>query len=93
MGSNVSVKSARTEIIKDTINAVFYKKAVIKNEYTQLTLVCKGDYGIDAGMVLPQVCELFVAKQRDVRVGQSFAQALERRSGHDRIPEPIHAAD
>jgi len=46
LGKNVSIVSAKTEFISEVINAVAYKKDKIENKCSQLTLLCKGDYGI-----------------------------------------------
>lgn len=46
LGHQMKIISARQERINTVINATFYKKEVIKDDYTQLTLNCKGDYGI-----------------------------------------------
>ena len=40
----------------------------------------------------PQVTQFFRREQRDVRAGRLFAQTQQRRRGHDRIAQPIHAA-
>jgi alpha-glucosidase len=46
LGKKVVVKSAKTEKVNSTIAAINYKKDIISNVYNQLTLNCKGDYGI-----------------------------------------------
>lgn len=46
LGKRASIISAKTEAINETINAVVYKKDKIENKCNQLTLACKGDYGI-----------------------------------------------
>jgi hypothetical protein len=43
-------------------------------------------------MIFPQVRQLFRAKQRDARVRKFFAQTQQRRRGHHRVAEPVHAA-
>jgi hypothetical protein len=47
---------------------------------------------VHAGMLLPQVRQLLVRKQSDVRIRQRFAEALQRWRGHDGVAQPIHAA-
>src|SRR4029077_13908887 len=46
LGDNASVTSSKTEKINTTINAINYIKAIIPDEYNQLTLNCKPDYAI-----------------------------------------------
>ena len=46
LGNNVKVISAKTEKVNTTINAIDYIKDIIPDIYNQLTLNCKGDYGI-----------------------------------------------
>jgi alpha-glucosidase len=46
LGKNVQVASSKQEAINETINAVNYKKDKVENKCNQLTIVCKGDYGI-----------------------------------------------
>lgn len=46
LGKSVQVSSAKTQAVKESINAVCYKKARIENNFNQLTLNCKGDYGV-----------------------------------------------
>jgi alpha-glucosidase len=46
LGDNAQVMSTKKENINITIPALFYKKDSIQDNYTQLTLNCKGDYGI-----------------------------------------------
>lgn len=46
LGDKASVTSAKTDKVATTINAINYKKKVIQDNYNQLILNCKGDYGI-----------------------------------------------
>ena len=46
LGDNATITSSKTEKINTTISALNYIKATIPDEYNQLTLNCKGDYGI-----------------------------------------------
>jgi alpha-glucosidase len=46
LGDNAKIKSANSEKITTQIQAINYKKAIIPDEYNQLTINCKGDYGI-----------------------------------------------
>ncbi len=46
LGENVKITSSPIQHISTTISTVNYKKALIKDNYTQLTLNCKGDYSV-----------------------------------------------
>ena len=46
LGTNAIVAESKNEIKSRTFNPVNYYKSSIKDEYNQLTLHCKGDYGV-----------------------------------------------
>jgi len=46
LGDNAKISSSKTEKINNKIAALHYKKDTIVDNYSQLTLNCKGDYGI-----------------------------------------------
>ena len=46
LGDNAAVSSAPTKKVNAVINAINYKKATITDQYNELTLHCKGDYGV-----------------------------------------------
>lgn len=46
LGDKASVTSAKTDKVNTTFNAINYKKTTIVDNYNQLTLNCKGDYGV-----------------------------------------------
>ena len=46
LGDNAGISSAPIKKVATTINALNYKKAVIPDVYNELTLNCKGDYGV-----------------------------------------------
>ena len=46
LGSNISVISAKQQKMSAMFPALFYKKDSVENNYTQLTVTCKGDYGV-----------------------------------------------
>jgi alpha-glucosidase len=46
LGDNAKIISSNTEKINTLIAAIYYKKASIPDEYNQLTIKCKGDYGV-----------------------------------------------
>jgi alpha-glucosidase len=46
LGADPKISSSKMEKVKRTINAINYKKDVIPDEYNQLTVRLKGDYGL-----------------------------------------------
>ena len=46
LGDHPKIISAKTATVNTIINTPFYKKKSIIDNYNQLTLQCKGDYGI-----------------------------------------------
>ena len=46
LGNEPKVTSSKMEKVKKEISAINYKKATIPDEYNQLTIRCKGDFGI-----------------------------------------------
>ncbi len=46
LGSHVKIISSKTETVNSVFNTPFYKKKSVTNNYNQLTIHCKGDYGI-----------------------------------------------
>ncbi|WP_426669559.1 glycoside hydrolase family 97 protein [Mucilaginibacter sp. McL0603] len=46
LGKNVVVKSAKTVAVNQAIKTPIYKKAEVKDNYNQLVLTFKGDYGL-----------------------------------------------
>ena len=46
LGDNAKISSSKTEKVDQVITAINYKKAKIVDQYNQLTINCKGDYGI-----------------------------------------------
>ena len=46
LGNKPQITSAKTEKVNTTIAAIHYIKDVIPDVYNQLTLNCKGDYGV-----------------------------------------------
>jgi hypothetical protein len=55
-------------------------------------LFAESDHFIDEWKSAPKVGELFQREQRDVSLGQRFAEALESGERHDRIAQPIDSA-
>jgi alpha-glucosidase len=46
LGDNVKIVSSGNEIINNVITAINYKKARITDQYNQLTINCKNDFGV-----------------------------------------------
>ncbi|MGZ3823075.1 MAG: glycoside hydrolase family 97 catalytic domain-containing protein, partial [Mucilaginibacter sp.] len=46
LGKNAIIKSAKTVAANEVIKTPFYKKSEVKDNYTQLLLTFKGDYGL-----------------------------------------------
>ena len=46
LGSNAKIISSKTENVNSVFNTPFYKKKSVTDNYNQLTINCKGDYGI-----------------------------------------------
>ncbi len=65
LGDNAVITSSKTERINNIINAINYIKAIIPDEYNQLTLNCKGDYGIIFRVYNDAVAYRFFTKKKD----------------------------
>jgi alpha-glucosidase len=46
LGDNAKISSSHSEKIDSKINSINYKKSIISDQYNQLTINCKGDYGV-----------------------------------------------
>ncbi len=46
LGNRVRIRSARREEVRSSFQAIHYKKTVVEDHYNQLTLNCRGDFGI-----------------------------------------------
>ncbi|HZK94259.1 MAG TPA: glycoside hydrolase family 97 N-terminal domain-containing protein, partial [Prolixibacteraceae bacterium] len=46
LGDNAKISSSKTEKVDQVIEAINYKKSTIPNQYNQLTVNCKNDYGV-----------------------------------------------
>jgi len=71
LGDNAQITSAKKENISTTIQASFYKKDIIENNCAQLTLNCKGDYGIIFRAYNDGVAYRFFTKKKDSIIIQS----------------------
>ncbi len=71
LGDNVKITSSKTEKINNKIAALHYKKDTIVDNYSQLTLNCKGDYGIIFRAYNDGVAYRFFTKKKDSIIIQS----------------------
>src|SRR6476659_1647795 len=46
LGDNAKISSSKNERINNKIPALRYKKDTVEDNYSQLTLNCKGDFGV-----------------------------------------------
>jgi alpha-glucosidase len=71
LGDNAQVTSTKKENINTTIPALFYKKDSIQDNYTQLTLNCKGNYGIIFRAYDDGIAYRFFTNKKDSIIVQS----------------------
>ena len=71
LGNNAQITSAKKENTNATIAAFFYKKDIIEENYTQLTLNCKDDYGVIFRAYNDGVAYRFFTKKKDSTIIQS----------------------
>ena len=64
LGENAKIVSAPVEKVNSTITPINYKKAVIEDRYTQLTLNCKGDYSVIVRVYNDAVAYRFVTRKK-----------------------------
>ncbi|GAB3641023.1 glycoside hydrolase family 97 protein [Spirosoma arcticum] len=64
LGDNARITSAPVQKVNATIQAINYKKAVIADQYNQLTLNCKGDYGVIFRVYNDAVAYRFFTKRK-----------------------------
>lgn len=65
LGDNAVITSSKTEKVSNIINAVNYIKAIIPDEYNQLTLNFKNNYGIIFRVYNDAVAYRFFTKKKD----------------------------
>jgi len=65
LGGNPIVLSSKTEKVNNTITAIHYIKATIPDNYNQLTLNCKSDYGIIFRVYDDAVAYRFFTNKKD----------------------------
>lgn len=71
LGNDAKVISSKTENINNTFAALNYKKDSVHNNCTQLTITCKGDYGIIFRVYNDGVAYRFFTNKKDSLVVQS----------------------
>ena len=71
LGNNVQVVSSKTESVKNRFLALNYKKDTVRDNFSQLTLNCKGDYGIIFRLYNDGIAYRFFAKRKDSLVIKS----------------------
>src|SRR5215831_5619348 len=71
LGDNTQITSSRNEKISNKIAAFNYKKDTVEDNYSQLTLNCKGDYGIIFRVYNDGVAYRFFTKKKDSLVIRS----------------------
>ena len=64
LGDHATIISAPIKKVNNTINAINYIKSAIPDEYNQLTLNCKGDYGIIFRVYNDAVAYRFFTKKK-----------------------------
>ncbi len=64
LGDNVKVLSSKAVKIDNVINAINYKKSIIPDQCNQLTINCKGDYGVIFRVYNDGVAYRFITKRK-----------------------------
>jgi alpha-glucosidase len=64
LGTDVKVTSAPYQKVNTSFTALNYRKSTIKQEYNQLTLNCKGDYGVEFRAYDDAVAYRFFTKRK-----------------------------
>ena len=65
LGSNPEIRNQKSEIISNKPAALNYKKDTVSDNYGQLTLSCKGDYGVIFRAYNDGVAYRFFTKKKD----------------------------
>jgi alpha-glucosidase len=65
LGYNAVVTSAKTVAVNTQFNAINYKKAIVEDVYNQLTLTCKGGFGVIFRAYNDGVAYRFFTKKKD----------------------------
>lgn len=71
LGDNVQITSSKTEKINSKIATLNYKKDTVEDNYAQLTLNCKDDYGVIFRAYNDGVAYRFFTKKKDSLIIQS----------------------
>ncbi len=65
LGNNSEIRNSKSEKIINQIAALNYKKDTVQNNYSQLTLNCKGDFGIIFRAYNDGIAYRFFTKKKD----------------------------
>jgi alpha-glucosidase len=69
LGDNAAVKSAKTVTVNQVVNTPIYKKSQVTDNYNQLTLTFKGDYGVIIRAYNDGIAyRFFTAKKGDITI-------------------------
>jgi len=71
LGDNAQITSSKNEKVNNSFAALHYKKDTVEDNYAQLTLNCKGDYGIIFRAYSDGVAYRFFTKKKDSIIVQS----------------------
>ena len=71
LGGNAVITSSKTTHINKIIAAIFYKKDTVANDCNELTLMCKGNYGVAFRAYNDGVAYRFFVNRKDSVVVQS----------------------
>ena len=71
LGNNPEIRNPKSETINNKIAALNYKKETVPDNYNQLTLNCKGDYGIIFRAYNDGVAYRFFTKKKDSLIVRS----------------------
>ena len=71
LGNNPEIRNPKSETINNKIAAINYKKETVPDNYNQLTLNCKGDYGIIFRAYNDGVAYRFFTKKKDSLIVRS----------------------
>jgi len=64
LGGNVKILSSKTEKADNVLAPFNYKKSAITDQYNQLTINFKGDFGINSGCIMKELPTGFPQRKR-----------------------------
>ena len=65
LGDNARISSSKVEEVNSEFNAINYRKKVVKDHYNQLTLNCRGGYGLIFRIYNDAVAYRFFTNMKD----------------------------